>query len=160
MCLANSRFDYFFANSFCPALDMNRDALIRLGEYPKHNRILLLLKELLVVRRFLKQTSDSDFLKIPKMADESKENALVFSRGLAVQAFYCDNLIEFLLASVRAMQITFQYGLSGYSSMAIVAYGIVRYLRVSVFLRWFLLLLLLNLFSPFFSTALSRSLAE
>jgi len=107
------------------ALDMNRDALIRLSEYPKHNRILVLLKELLVVRRFMKQTSDSDFLKIPKMTDESKENALVFSRGLAVQAFYCDNLTEFLLASVRCLQITFQYGLSGYSAMAIVAYGLI-----------------------------------
>mmetsp|Transcript_18015 Transcript_18015/g.41529 ORF Transcript_18015/g.41529 Transcript_18015/m.41529 type:complete len:1229 (+) Transcript_18015:252-3938(+) len=108
------------------AVEMNREAMILLGEYPKRNRILSLAKELMVIMRYLKKTSDEDMLKLPLMMDKSKENALAFSRGLAIQAFYCDNHIEYLLATMRALQITFQYGLSGYSAMGIVGYGLVQ----------------------------------
>lgn len=101
--------------------------MIQLGEYPKHNRVFILLKELLIVQRYLKRTSDEDLIQLPKMTDISKDYALAFTRGLAIQAFFCDNLIEFLLASVRALRITFKYGLSGYSAVAIIAYGLVRY---------------------------------
>lgn len=108
------------------AVEMNRDAMILLGEYPKRNRILFLIKELVVIMAYLKKTSDEDMLRLPVMTDKSKESALVFSRGLAIQAFYCDNHIEFLLATLRALQVTFQYGLSGYSAMAVVAYALVQ----------------------------------
>ncbi len=104
---------------------MNRDAMMQLGEYPKRFRILVLLKELFVIRSRLKKTSDSEMVKLPKMTDNSKEMALVFSRNLAIQGFYCDNNIEFLMGTIRALQITFQYGLSGYTSMSIIAYGLV-----------------------------------
>ena len=110
---------------FVTALQMNREAMILLGEYPKRMRILVLVKELLTIRRYLKQTSDSDMMKLPKMTDSSKETALIFARGMAIQGFYCDNHIEFLLGTVRALRITFQYGLSGYTSMSILAYGLV-----------------------------------
>lgn len=108
------------------AVEMNRDAMILLGEYPKRNRILFLIKELVVIMSYLKKTSDEDMLRLPVMTDKSKESALIFSRGLAIQAFYCDNHIEFLLATLRALQVTFQYGLSGYSAMAVVAYALVQ----------------------------------
>jgi len=108
------------------AVDMNRDAMIRLGAYPKRNRIVHLAKELIVIMRYLKKTSDSDMMNLPVMTDKSKENALAFSRGLTIQAFYCDNQIEYLLGTLRALQITFQYGLSGYSALAIVGYGFVQ----------------------------------
>lgn len=109
---------------------MNREAMLLLGEYPKRFRLLVLVKELLTIRRYLNQTSDSAMLKLPKMTDSSKETALVFARGLAIQGFYCDNTIEFLLGTVRALRITFKYGLSGYTSMSIIAYGLVSTMYV------------------------------
>jgi len=107
------------------AMAMNRDAMIHLGEYPKHNRVLALIKEVLAVQRYLKRISDDDILHLPIMTDRSKDYALTFTQGLAVQAFYCDNLVEFLLASIRALRITFKYGLSGYSGLAILSYGLI-----------------------------------
>ena len=108
------------------ALEMNRDALIRLGEYPRRNKIYALLKELFRVRHYLKKYSDSDIQNLPKMTDKSKEYAVDFVRGFAIQAFYCDNVLEFLLGSLRALQITFKYGLTGTGGVAVVAYGLVR----------------------------------
>lgn len=105
---------------------MNREAMIQLGEYPKRMRLLVLVKELLTIRKYMKNTSDSDMMKLPKMTDNSKQAALTFARGLAIQGFYCDNTVEFLMGTVRALGITFKYGLSGYSSMSIIAYGLVR----------------------------------
>ena len=107
--------------------------MMQLGEYPKRFRILVLLKELFVIRSRLKKTSDSEMVKLSKMTDNSKEMALVFSRNLAIQGFYCDNNIEFLMGTIRALQITFQYGLSGYTSMSIIAYGLVS---INEFLRF------------------------
>lgn len=108
------------------AVEMNRDAMILLGEYPNRNRIWTLVKELVIIMRYMKKTSDEEIMTLPLMTDKAKENALAFSRGLAIQAFYCDNHIEYMLATMRALQITFQYGLSGYSAMGIVGYGLVQ----------------------------------
>jgi len=112
------------------ALEMNRDALIRLGEYPKRNIILNLLKELVSVQSYMKRKSDEDILNIPKATDKSKEYAVAFVRGFAIQAFYINNLVEFLLGSMRALQITFQYGLTGTGAVAIVAHGLVSNLNL------------------------------
>ena len=109
---------------------MNRDALIRLGEYPKRNIILNLLKELVSVQSYMKRKSDEDILNIPKATDKSKEYAVAFVRGFAIQAFYINNLVEFLLGSMRALQITFQYGLTGTGAVAIVAHGLVSNLNL------------------------------
>lgn len=108
------------------ALEMNRDALLQLGDYPKRNYIARVAKDLIAVRRFLKDTPESEIMKLPIMKDRCKESALVFLRGLAIQAFYCDNQVEFILGTLRALRITFKYGLSGYSAMAIIAYGMVQ----------------------------------
>lgn len=105
---------------------MNREALTELGEYPKHMRLLVFVKELLTIRKYMMKTSDADMMKLPTMTDNSKQFALIFARGLGVQAFYCDDTIEYLVSTIRCLKISYQHGLSAITAMSIIGYGVVR----------------------------------
>lgn len=106
------------------SFDMSVTTLQLLKEYPRRALSLHagLVKDLMSVKRYFKKISDSDIENLPLMTNKKKEFIMEFLSSSAYQAFYCGNMTEFLVGTLRMIRITIKYGLCGQSGVAFTGY--------------------------------------
>lgn len=106
------------------SFDMSVATLQLLKEYPRgaisiHTSLSI---DFLYVRRYFRRKSDKEILRLPLMKDKRKEYVMAFLSSISYQAFYCGNMVAFLLAIVKMLRISFKFGLCGQSAVAITGY--------------------------------------
>lgn len=106
------------------SFEMSVTTLQLLKEYPRRTVSLHagLVKDLMFVKRYFKKNSNEDILKLPLMRDKKKEFIMAFLSSSAYQAFYCGNMVEFLVGTLRMIRISIKYGLCGQSGVAFTGY--------------------------------------
>jgi predicted ATPase len=76
------------------------------------------------VKRMLTRMADADMIGLPQMQDLSMSTAVRILADLSMSCFLQHKLKEGVFASMLAVQLTLQGGLSGYSAYALGMYGV------------------------------------
>jgi histidine kinase len=106
------------------ALDLCKVALRLLGDYPKRFLLAQLAVNRLAVKRYFRTHSDVDILLLPRMKNATKLAAMKFYAEICYRAFICGHLLEFMLACLRMLRMTFKFGICGQSANGLAGYSV------------------------------------
>ena len=109
-----------FPESYHKANDM----LLLMKVYPKRNKSMKVMGQLLSVNRYIKQHSDGHILGLPIMKDANMLQAMVAMSELSNVAFMIKEMFDFILTILLRLQMSFKHGLSEETAVAFAAHAI------------------------------------
>ena len=112
-------------NKHSESIDVQRNALVLLEQYPSKFLTFRILKDFCKIRSWLKTHSDEDILNLSKMTDERKLAAMQLLTNVSFEAYLTGEIGLHMFAILRRLCITFRYGLCAQSAVAFAQYGIV-----------------------------------
>lgn len=108
------------------SIAMGTRALRELKCYPRRSLSLHcgLVKNLLYVKRYFKNTTDNEILNLSPLTDPHKLAAMAFLESNAYHNYTIGNTFGFLADTLMMLRLTFKHGLCGRSGVALTGYSL------------------------------------